>query len=31
MQRLIEDGWSQSNIARVLRVPRQAIQKMLLF
>jgi DNA invertase Pin-like site-specific DNA recombinase len=29
MQRLIRDGWSQSDIARELGVTRQAIQKML--
>lgn len=29
MQGLIDDGWSQSDIARELGVTRQAIQKML--
>ena len=29
MQGLVEDGWSQSDIARELGVTRQAIQKML--
>jgi len=29
MQGLIEDGWSQADIARELGVTRQAIQKML--
>jgi DNA invertase Pin-like site-specific DNA recombinase len=29
MQKLIADGWSQSDIARELGVTRQAIQKML--
>ena len=31
MQGLIEDGWSQADIARELGVTRQAIQKMLSF
>jgi DNA-binding XRE family transcriptional regulator len=29
MQSLIDDGWSQSDIARELDVSRQAIQKMM--
>jgi DNA-binding XRE family transcriptional regulator len=29
MQALIDDGWSQSDIARELDVSRQAIQKMM--
>jgi DNA-binding NarL/FixJ family response regulator len=29
MQSLLDDGWSQSDIARELNVSRQAIQKMM--
>jgi predicted DNA-binding protein YlxM (UPF0122 family) len=29
MQSLLDDGWSQSDIARELQVSRQAIQKMM--
>jgi biotin operon repressor len=29
MQSLVDDGWSQSEIARELDVSRQAIQKMI--
>lgn len=29
MQRLLDDGWSQADIARELGVTRQAIQKMM--
>jgi hypothetical protein len=29
MQQLIDDGWSQADIARELDVTRQAVQKML--
>jgi transcriptional regulator with GAF, ATPase, and Fis domain len=31
MQALIDDGWSQADIARELGVTRQAIQKMMSF